>query len=153
MDTVGLKYRIKGKDSYLRKIRSNYSPEGNEYEIKDILRYTYTADVTEYTDKTLKAIDAHRDLGYNTIEIKNYWLNKNNPYNGVNTVMISPGGQKFELQYHTPTSFAVKNGEMHKLYEKWRLLPIGAEEKANIELQMKKLSESMKIPKDIERVK
>ncbi len=152
-DVAGLEYRIKGKDSYLRKIRSNYNPEGNEYEIKDILRYTYTADSVKYTDKTLKSIDAHKNLGYNTIEVKNYWLDKNNPYNGINTVIASPKGQKFELQYHTPGSFDVKNGEMHKLYEKWRLLPNDSEEKVNIEIQMKKLSESMKLPKDIERVK
>ncbi len=153
MDVAGLEYRIKGKDSYLRKIRSNYNPDGNEYEIKDILRYTYTSDPDEYASKTLKSIDAYKELGYNTIEVKNYWLNKNNPYNGINTIVISPEGQKFELQYHTPGSFAVKNGEMHKLYEKWRLLPIGSEEKTNIELQMKKLSESTETPKDIERVK
>ncbi len=153
MDIAGLEYRIKGKDSYLRKIRSNYRPGGNEYEVKDILRYTYTAKSNEYTAKTLESIATHNDLGYNTIEIKNYWLKKDNPYNGINTVVNSPKGQKFELQYHTPESFDIKNGEMHRLYEEWRLLPGDSEEKTSIENQMKRLSESMVLPKGIERVK
>lgn len=153
MKTVGLEYRIKGKDSYLRKIRSNYSPDGNEYEIKDILRYTYTSPSKSLSEKTLSSINEYNKDGYNINKIKNYWLNKNNPYNGINTVVSSPSGQKFEVQYHTPESFDIKNGEMHKLYEKWRVLPNDSEERINLEKQMKKLSESMEPPKDIERVK
>lgn len=153
MDVAGLDNRIKNKDTYLGKIRRKYKPDGNEYEVKDIIRYTYTSSSLDLSEKTVKAIDTHSKLGYNTIEIENYWLDDLNPYNGINTILQSASGQKFELQYHTPESYAVKNGEMHKLYEKWRLLPNNSEEKTNIENQMKILSESMTPPKDIERVK
>jgi SPP1 gp7 family putative phage head morphogenesis protein len=154
MDTAGLEYRIKGKDSYLRKIRSNYNPDGNEYEIKDILRYTYTSAPDEYTYKTLKAIDTHKDLGYNTIEIKNYWLNDLNPYQGINTVVVSQSGQKFELQYHTPESFKIKNEEMHKLYEKQRLISdTSSMEYIELTDKMFELSNSIKIPVHVEEVK
>jgi len=154
MDTAGLEYRIKGKDSYLRKIRSNYNPDSNEYEIKDILRYTYTASPDEYTSKTLKSIVTHKDLGYNTIEIKNYWLNNLNPYQGINTVVISQDGQKFELQYHTPESFELKNGKMHELYEKQRLIS-NTSSKEYIELtdRMFELSDMLEVPADIKEVR
>lgn len=153
MDIAGLEYRIKSKESYLRKIESKYNPSGTEYEVKDILRYTYTASGDELTDKTLKSIDNFTKKGYNTSEVKNYWLDDNNPYKGVNTVIRNTDGQAFEVQYHTPESFALKNGEMHKLYEEWRLLD-KSNPKANvIQLEMKKLSDSMAPPKNIERVK
>ncbi len=153
MDPVGLDYRVKSKDSYLRKIRANYNPGGNEYEVKDILRYTLTSDADSLANKTTSSIDTFSHNGYNTSEVKNYWLDKNNPYNGINTVVRTLNGQPFEVQYHTPESFAVKNGEMHKLYEQWRSLPKDAPLRSELETKMAKLSESMQKPPGIERVK
>jgi hypothetical protein len=154
MDIAGLEYRIKGKDSYLRKIRNRYDPSGNEYEVKDILRYTYTSNPLEMTDKTLKVIDTHKDLGYNTIEVKNYWVNALDPYNGINTTLQAPSGQKFELQYHTPESFELKNGKMHELYEKQRLISdSSSQEYMALTDQMFELSDTLTIPTRIEEVK
>lgn len=152
MKMEGLEYRIKGKDSFLRKVRSNYSTDGNEYEVKDILRYTYTASPEELSFHTLKAIESYKNIGYNTIEVKNYWLNKSNPYNGINTTIKSPDGQKFELQYHTPESYVVKDA-MHVLYEKWRLLNKASPEAVALRKQMHEMSTKMKVPKDISEVK
>ena len=75
MGMEGLKYRIKGRESYLRKIGNKYSPDGNTYEVKDILRYTYTATPEKLVECMQKAIEAYRNIGYNTIEVKNYWMN------------------------------------------------------------------------------
>ena len=44
LETYGLKNRIKGKESYLRKIRAEYKPDGNKYEVKDVVRYTLGTD-------------------------------------------------------------------------------------------------------------
>ena len=154
MDTVGLEYRIKTKDSYLRKIRSRFNPSGNEYEIKDILRYTYTADATDITKKALEAIDTHEKMGYNTVELKNYWLNESDPYNGINTTINAPVGQKFELQYHTPESFELKNGKLHELYEKQRLIKdTSSKEYMELTDQMFKLSDKLTVPVNISEVK
>ncbi len=154
MKTEGLEYRIKAKDSFLRKIAGRYDPNGNTYEVKDILRYTYTAPPDKLAAKISTSIETHEKSGYNTVEVKNYWLDKNNPYNGVNTVVKAPNGQKFELQYHTPESFNVKNGEMHKLYEKHRSLTDGqSAEGAALEDKMFEISDAMEIPKGIEVIK
>lgn len=154
MEPLGLEFRIKGKDSYLRKIRTNYKPDGNEYEINDILRYTYGADVKNLSSKTLESIDKYSAIGYNTVKIKNSWLDNDNPYNGINTIVQNPDGQKFELQYHTPESFELKNGKLHELYEKQRL--ISDEESAefiSLKNQMFELSDQLTVPDGIERVK
>lgn len=153
MSLEGFQYRLKTKESFLGKIKREYSPDGNEYEVKDIIRYTYTADSSELADKTLKAIDEHRSMGYNTVKVTNSWDNDLNPYKGINTIVQAPNGQKFEIQYHTPESFAVKNGEMHRFYEEWRHLPRDSGKRAELETAMKKLSAPMIRPKNIERVK
>lgn len=154
MDTAGLEYRIKSKDSYLRKIRSKYSPDGNDYEVKDILRYTYTSKPEDMTGKTLKAMDLHKDVGYKTIEVKNYWLNDLDPYQGINTTITTPGGQKFELQYHTPESFELKNGKMHEIYEKQRLISdTSSKEYMELTDEMFELSDTLTVPARIEEVK
>lgn len=153
MKPVGLSYKIKSQESYLRKVETNYSPDGNEYEIKDIVRYTLTASSKTLADKTLNSIDAFARSGYNTVEVKNTWLNSMNPYKGINTTVTAPNGQKFEMQYHTPESFELKNGEMHKLYEQWRLLSSGDPARKPLETEMQRLSASLKRPDGIERVK
>jgi|GEM_PF-356343 len=154
MSAAGLQYRVKSKDSYLTKIRRKYDPLGNEYEVKDILRYTYTGTPESLADKTIAAIDKHKQLGYNTVEIKNYWPDKLNPYNGINTTLRAPSGQAFELQYHTSESFKVKNGKMHELYEKQRLIKdMSSKEYMELDDEMFELSDSMAVPNDIEKVK
>lgn len=153
MDSLGLEYRIKTKESFLEKIRKNYDPEGNEYEIKDIIRYTLGADHEHLTEKTLLAIEKFENEGYNTVRIKNTW-HPDSSYNGINTFVKSPGGHTFEMQYHTQESFDLKNGELHKLYEKQRkILDEDSEEYLEIEDKMIDLSNRLTVPKNIERVK
>lgn len=152
LDIAGFEYRIKGKDSYLRKIKSNYNSSGNAYEVKDIIRYTYISDPQNLVEKTLKSIEAYQKEGYNTIEIKNYWTNRRNPYNGINTTLKASDGQKFELQYHTQESYAVKDA-MHKDYEEWRILDPASKDAIELRKKMIRQSENMQVPDGIERVK
>lgn len=154
MDMTGAEHRIKPRDSYLNKIRRKYDPEGSPYQVKDILRYTYTASGEELVEKISKVIAVYSDSGYNTVEVKNYWLDKQGPYNGINTTMRSPDGQVFELQYHTPESFRVKCGKMHELYEKQRLInDVSSKEYIGLDDQMFEMSDSMEVPKGVEKVK
>ena len=149
----GLNYRIKSKESYLRKIESKYIENGNKYEINDILRYTYIGSNNKLTEKTLYNIQDMKQKGYETIKIKNTWNDKNNPYKGINTIVKDKDGFKFEVQYHTQESFNLKNNEMHELYEKARVLEKNSEEYLNLSKQMFDMSEKLHIPKDIEKVK
>jgi hypothetical protein len=153
MNILGLKYRIKSKSSFLEKIEKNYDPTGNEYEIKDIVRYTLGADTNSLADKTLMAIDKFEQGGYNTVRIKNTW-SASSSYNGINTFIKDPNGQVFEMQYHTKESFNLKNGELHELYERQRKITDDeSEEYLEIEDKMIALSSKLAFPKNIERVK
>ncbi len=153
MDSLGLEYRIKSKESFLEKIEKNYNSDGNEYEVKDIIRYTLGSDTNNLVDKTLHAIDMFENDGYNTIRIKNTW-EPGSSYNGINTSIKCPNGQIFEMQYHTKESFDLKNGELHKLYEQQRkIVDDESDEYLEIEDKMIELSSKLTFPKNIERVK
>ena len=68
--------------------------------------------------------------------------------------MKTTNGQKFELQYHTQESYTIKEGKMHKLYEKQRVLTdISSKEYIELEDKMFELSDSMQIPEQIERIR
>lgn len=41
-------------------------------------------------------------------------------YQGINTVFVTPDGNPFELQFHTPESLSMKEEECHSSYEKFR---------------------------------
>ena len=93
-------------------------------------------------------------MGYNTTVLKNTWNSIENPYRGINTTVVAPNGQKFEVQYHTKESFDLKNGEMHELYEKARVIEDDESEEALVlRKEMFRLSKTLTTPKDIERVK
>lgn len=154
LETYGLKNRIKGKESYLRKIRAEYKPDGNKYEVKDIVRYTLGTDDAGALVKGMEnAIDELSKLGYNTIAVKNSWEDPLNPYKGINTTVIAPNGQKFEIQYHTKASFEVKE-KMHALYEKQRMIEDQfSNEYIKLSDEMFELSNRLSEPSEIERVK
>lgn len=154
MDVKGLENRVKAKDSYLEKICRKYSPDGNEYEVKDILRYTYVASPNEMVRRTEDAIELFKQSGYNIIKVDNRWLNEMDPYNGINATLRTVNGQAFELQFHTSESFAVKNGRMHELYEEQRLISDrDSMEYIKLDDMMFELSDSMEVPAVIERLK
>jgi hypothetical protein len=66
------------------------------------------------------------------LNIYSYWNNNRNPYKDVNCVFLSPHGQRFEVQFHTPESFKLKNGDLHKLYEEYRLDSTTSERRAEL---------------------
>lgn len=152
IETRGFEFRMKTQKSYHDKLENHDTLNGNEYEVKDILRYTFIFSADVLTEKTLMVIDTFRKLGYDTVEIKNYWLKKFYPYNGINTVIISKDGLKFELQYHTLESYEIKES-IHKLYEEWRNLPETSQKAKELNRKMFECYKETTEPKDIKKVK
>lgn len=145
----GLEYRIKTAESFMRKVRK----DGAFGDIKDVIRYTCTSGSGSLTEKTLKSLSDYESEGFKVVKVKNTWGSKKNPYRGVNTNIVSPDGQIFEMQFHTPESFALKNGEMHKLYEAQRQIKDEmSAEFIRLRDRMFELSDGLEVPKGIEKV-
>ncbi len=160
-ELVGLEYRLKSKESYLRKVDFDSKNSLDSKVIdetisntNDVIRYTYQAAYDELVDKYNTINKKLSEKGYTQIKLKNYWLIKSSPYKGINSNYQSPDGQKFEIQYHTPESFELKNGEMHQLYEKWRLIKNKSDPEAiALAKKMSELSAKLKYPDRISEVR
>ena len=159
---MGLEYRLKSKESFLRKVGTKSEQSLDPQRIKDtinstddVIRYTYQDNALSLTGSYKNVSEALQKKGYEVVEVKNHWLNKGNPYNGINCTFRAPESQKFqkfEIQFHTPESYGVKD-RMHKDYEAWRLLNASSPEAIALRRKMMEQSRGMEIPANIEEVK
>ena len=165
----GLEFRLKTKESLERKVMSDYSEVRTELErkgikvtyensikktvdkIHDVNRYTMILDPDNFTETYQKVQEALEQNGYEVYKVKNTFKSKDATYRGINNQYIK-NGQIFELQFHTEESFNLKNGELHKLYEEFRLDTTTPERKKELSDEMKRLSNQIKIPKDVEKI-
>ena len=118
--------------------------------INDALRYTTIFGPDTFAKEYLKMKQKLIAEGYQVVKVKNTWL-IDGPYKGVNTV-VEKEGIYFEMQYHTQESFDLKNGPLHKLYERYRDTKISKRERMRLYKEMLDLSNKLEIPKNIERV-
>lgn len=159
-ELVGLDFRLKSKESYLRKVNTDSKKSLDPEIIKDtientndIIRYTYQSSYKDLTSKYFEINEALKDKGYSQIKLKNYWNDKTSAYKGVNCNYINQNGQKFEVQFHTAESFELKNNELHKFYEEFRLDITPDERRIELTNEMFKLSSKLKRPIEIESIK
>ena len=153
----GLDYRLKTKESLTRKIandarENNATPTEAAQNINDTLRYTMVLDKKSLATGANGVMKSLEDAGYTKIQVKNTFK-PGAVYKGVNTTFESPQGQKFELQFHTPESFDMKQNVTHGLYEKARLSETSPAEKAALVKQMRALSDSVPQPDNIDQIK
>lgn len=158
-ELFGLDYRIKTKESLIRKIISDSKEKAipikeTTNQINDILRYTMINDDESFTYKYFKIIEKMKEKGYNIVRVKNTFVD-GVTYKGVNTLVQSKSGDIFELQFHTPKSIKVKEDDLHKIYEKQRLLDKDKDKKKwdSLTEEMIQISNTIPIPKNVERIK
>ena len=84
--------------------------------ITDVLRYTIAFEPNDYTSRVLQVLGQLTAAGYVLEDPKNYWREEN-CYRGINSVIVTKGGEVFELQFHTPESFYVKEHVLHPHYK------------------------------------
>lgn len=145
----GLDFRIKTLESLSRKIKKE--PKAK---MRDVLRYTevsMTKTLFKDYEQTMHLLE---EKGYKITAIKNTWNKIESVYKGVNTNIRTPEGYEFELQFHTKESFNLKNGKLHELYEKQRILDKTTDfvEWQAIEDEMFSLSSKLQTPEQIERI-
>lgn len=158
-ELAGLEYRLKSKESLVRKIAADakeklVSYEVAGYEIKDVLRYTIVHNEGNFTQSYFTVVEELRSMGYNSFRVKNTFQD-GQVYKGINTIMSDKKGNLFELQYHTPKSIEIKEGGLHELYEKQRVLDKAkdASEWERLKQEMIAISDTIPIPPDVERIK
>jgi hypothetical protein len=111
---VGLDARLKTVESMTRKL--NDFPDRR---INDALRYTMTFDEANFTGGVRTVMDSMSQQGYKLQSSRNTFKD-GEPYKGINATYRTKDGLDFELQFHTPRSFDMKDRVNHPLYEQQR---------------------------------
>lgn len=153
----GLDFRLKGESSLKRKLKSEMLETGLNIDdvsskMYDLVRYTSVAETDKISQHYLNVIEDMKRKGYNVVRVKNTLGNENAMYRGINCVIETKDGYKFELQFHTPES--LENKEInHKLYEEYRLDDTSGSRKKELQKQMIDNLKKLKKPVDIDKIK
>lgn len=164
-DLAGLEYRLKTPESYTRKVNAEAASymnanAGVSYEdayryatshMYDTVRYTALSNSNDFTSNFNKAVYNLTKKRYNMSRVKNSLPNVNAPYRGVNTVVMTPDGFNFELQFHTPESLDIKE-KIHPLYEEQRKTSTSLKRQAELKAQMQELTKSIPTPPGAETI-
>ena len=155
--TDGLPYRLKSEASLARKIYDKVREGTETYEscgdkITDALRYTVVSDGDNLVKCFFAVCDNLREHDYKVIQVHNTLAKKGMRYRGINTLVMMPDGYVFELQFHTPLSFYIKDRRTHKLYEKYRRLDESSEEREEIKLNIIRISDKIPNMPQLEKI-
>ena len=120
----GLDFRLKGEDRLKEKVAETIqdspdaAPEEVVRDIPDTIRYTFCIRAENYTAGYWDIKDHLEACGYEMYLSKNSW--EGQEYKGINTRWMTPDGERFELQFHTPESYHAKQEVTHEAYERER---------------------------------
>lgn len=121
-------------------------------DISDSVRYTLVYDLDDYTHSCQQALRILRSNG-NNARVKNFWARHDNPYQGINIALISPEGNRLELQFHTVKSLEIKEVcGLHDLYEKQRILSEDDPEYLRLKEAMFEITSVIEVPDGIEEI-
>jgi hypothetical protein len=123
---VQLDHRVKSTDSLARKIDGDAvrQYEGDRSRaadaVSDAVRYTLKVGDENYAESLSSTTKALEASGF-TLRVKNFWQS-GDPYDGVN-IKAKKDGVEVEIQLHTRSSFAHKEGEggTHPIYKAYQV--------------------------------
>lgn len=151
----GLENRLKTLESTSRKILLNAHdmeisiPEASKT-ISDVLRYTFVIEDSDYVVTTKLITDTLIANGYAVSKFKNYWVNNDVVYQGINALFVSKEGIIFELQFHTPVSYYTKGEKTHVYYEIIRSETATEKEKAEARKKHDAAFAEIPVPEGVE---
>jgi hypothetical protein len=149
-ELVGLEFRCKGEDRLKEKVAEKLKiepdrlPESAVRGMHDAIRYTVRLDqdnyVAGYQDIKLRL----EDSGYEMYHCKNQWDDPE--YKGINTRWMTPGDQRFEVQFHTAESYHAKQEVTHGAYERIRNRMTTDDERAQLRAFQREVSSWIPVP-------
>jgi hypothetical protein len=118
-ETAGLDHCLKTEESIAGKIARDSNEFGETADdaaagMRDAVRYTAVSPAERYAETSEAIAQDLHDRGYVNTKADDSWDAQT--YKGLNTDWQSPDGYEFEVQFHTPESFVVKE-QNHADYE------------------------------------
>lgn len=152
----GLNNRLKQRESLAAKIGSDGKKDGVSFKkaannINDVVRYTSITDPINFT-KSYKSIKNRLEAkGYSELKCKNYFSlfrDGQASHKAVQSVFKSPDGVRFEIQFQTPQSQAVKELKL-PLYNEVRNAGVTPKRKTYLINRMNQLGRSIDDPSGV----
>lgn len=153
---AGYDCRLKGGDRLMEKVlesldaQPDATPEEVVGHIPDAIRYTFCFKKDDYSagfsDVKSRLESAEHEMYYS----KNSWSDAE--YKGINTRWVTPGGQRFEVQFHTLESFHAKHEVTHKAYERLRDPKTTRAEREDLQAFQREVSSWIPIPRRVEEI-
>ncbi|HLH59280.1 MAG TPA: hypothetical protein VKV33_09025 [Streptosporangiaceae bacterium] len=147
----GFEHRLKGEDRLKEKIAERRKHEPDKpptdivHAVPDAIRYTFCLNPEDYAVGYYEIKENLESRGYEMYQSKNSWTDPE--YKGINTRWVTPDGQRFEVQFHTPESFHAKHHVTHEAYERLRSHP-SPDEKLELHEFQRYVSCWIRIPND-----
>ncbi|WFU14395.1 XopAD/skwp family type III secretion system effector [Bradyrhizobium sp. CB3481] len=129
VDMPHLKRRLRSKDSMTAELTgTTVKCDGDTQLISSAVRYVFEIPDKDFARAFKKAMLAFYELGYAEIRTTNWFRIPHPTFVGIKTVLATPGGYRFETEFHTPDSYQAKldNHDAYKEEDKLRRQATGA---------------------------
>lgn len=146
----GFDFRLKGEDRLKEKVaeRLEGEPDKTSTEIlskvPDAIRYTFCLQPETYTRGYYDLKERLESRGCQMYESRNSWDAVE--YKGINTRWVTPEGQRFEVQIHTPESFHAKQYVTHGAYGRIRNPLTSDAERAELKAFQRDVCSRIQVP-------
>lgn len=156
----GYEHRLKTEESLSRKIKKdseekNISLDEAAKGINDSIRYTSLSKDSDFVSSYNKVKQSLAEKGYTETKCKNYfdlYRQGKASHKQITCVYEDKDGNKFEIQFQTPSSIKAKEAKT-PLYEEVRSSNVTPERKQELIRQMDDLAKTVKDPKDVYSIK
>ena len=153
---AGFDCRLKGHDRLMEKAlesleaQPDATPEEVVKHIPDAIRYTFCFKKDDYSTGFWDVKNRFESAGYEMYYSRNSWLDAE--YKGINTRWVTPEGQRFEVQFHSPESFDAKHEVTHKAYERLRDPKTTRAEREDLQEFQREVSSWIPIPRRVSEI-
>lgn len=152
----GLEHRLKTPTSIAAKIGADAKESKSSFlssalSLKDTIRYTTISSEEKFVSTYNSIKKSLEKSGYKEIRCKNYYdayKQGRVMHKAVQSVFENQNGDKFEVQFHTPSSQAAKELKL-PIYEERRKANVRASRQAELDQEMRDLAEHVKDPKRV----
>ncbi len=118
---VGLGHRLKSSGSLREKLKQLVAHKQVTLEdavplVNDALRYGVTLPPRDFTAGCRRIQAALDEQGHARVKLVNHFTKQYEPFSAINLTLRNPEGHLWEIQFHTPQTFDLKE-QFHELYK------------------------------------
>ncbi len=131
---TGTQHQLKSLSSLKQKLTQRMALKKQTLEeaaagVNDALRYSVVLEPQDFTAGLRAVLSALDDQGHARVKLTNQFTVYPPVFKAINVTLRSPAGALWEIQFHTPETFALKE-RFHDLYKRAHALAVGGASRA-----------------------